>query len=447
MSPAPVLLVGRWPDPERRRTGFPELRTLGFSRAIAAAGHPLAIAGLVPGDEVGARAADDPAGLVRVEEEGPGWLEQVAQVGGESAVVVAAGPYNAGRAAVLVAGQRPVWVDVPGDPFAEVQALALAEQRPCPDRQAAALAATLPALSRADAFGVVSSRQRLLLMGQLGLVGRLAHPEACDPVAVVPVGWPDAAGPLPAPARREPDAPLVLLLAGAFNTWLDVDTLIAGLDLAMQQGPTRLLVTGGAPAGHHDDAFTRFRAWAQRHADRVQLLGQLPQAGLAGAIADAHLGISLDRPGLEPETGSRTRVLFYLQQGLEVLSSTASELTADLAARGLLHPVATGDPAAFAAAIAAIRARGSDGGMAERARALLSRELSVPAIHQPVLDFLAAPHRLPPVQHAMADLATEHARLRDERTRLHATPTWRALSRVHRALLRGRGLLVEPEGD
>jgi len=434
-----VLLVGRWPDPGRRRTGFPELRTEGIARVLEASGCALRVAGLVPAGRPTDRAAGDPATLQRVEEEGAGWLDAIAAHGADADVVVGAGPYNAPRAACLVAGERPVWADVPGDPFAEVQAWALAEGSDPAARQAAAQAAALPVLARADAFGVVSERQRLLLLGQLGLLGRLPVDRGDAPVSVVPVAWPEAR-PLSPPRTRPPGSPLTLLLAGSFNTWLDVETLMVAFSAARQRRPLRMLVSGGPIPGHHDATWDRFRAWADTQGDAVSLLGQLPAVDLDDALATADAGVCLDRPGLEPETGSRTRVLFYLQRGLEVVATTRSELTATLAARGLLHAVPPGDADALAHALVGVVDAGrspDDAAATSPALRELAATLDERRVYAPIVDFVATPRRHPSVDTPMAALADAHARLLDEQRRLHGSPTWRLLNRLHRVVGKG----------
>ncbi|NOY27085.1 MAG: hypothetical protein GXP62_14550, partial [Oligoflexia bacterium] len=129
---ATVLVVGRVTDRSHLRTGFPELRTATFVYALRGAGHEVRVAGLVPPDALEQGAGIQ--GAVLIAEEGPGWLDAVASAAQGADLLVGAGPHNASRAACLVAGQRPVFADVPGDPFAEVQVAALSQDRPQPQR-------------------------------------------------------------------------------------------------------------------------------------------------------------------------------------------------------------------------------------------------------------------------------------------------------------------------
>lgn len=423
-----VAVVGRIPDSRRLRTAFPELRTESLVQALRQAGHRVRVVGLVPPDEAEGESSGPWERTCRVGEEAPGWLEQVETRCADAEVLVSAGPYNGGRAACLVAGERPVWADLPGDPFAEVQAVSLATQRATPDRQAGALAAALPVLCRADGIGVIGSRQRLLLLGQLGLLGRLADPAATPEIGITPVAWHFDGPPRP-PRRREPGQPLRVALVGGANAWLDVEAMLEGLDRAMAAEPRiDVLVGEGDLPGHHREGWRRLSAWAEARRGVVGL-PRLAAGAFTDALATAHLGLVVDREGLEPETGSRTRVLFLLHQGLEVLSTTRTELCADLAARGLIHALEDAHPDTIAAALRA-RVGSPTGNAAAHAAAALALELEPARIAAPLLRFVEAPRRATPVPGLAADLARDHAHLRDELARVHASPTWRLSARL-----------------
>lgn len=430
-----VVVIGRVPDADRLRTSFPELRTESLALALREAGHPVRVIGLVPPREVPMRQSTKGwERTVRVGEEAPGWLERIAGLAAEAELLVSAGPHNSGRAACLVAGERPVWADLPGDPFAEVQAVSLATGLALPDRQAGALAAAMPLLCRADGIGVIGHRQRLLLLGQLGLLGRLSDPAALPVIGITPVAW-SFEGPARAPRSRAAGEPLRVALVGGANAWLDVQAMIAGLELAMGQQPgIEVLVGEGDLPGHYRAGWELLRSWAQDRAG-VQLLPRLNPTALSEALTRAHLGLLVDREGLEPETGSRTRVLFLLHQGLEVLSTTRTELCAGLADRELLHPLLDAQPESIAQALLE-RFASTSGPQAERAAALLSNDLRPQAVAAPLLAFAARPHRATPVPHLGLDLAQDNALLRDELAKVHDSPTWRLSARWRRLFSR-----------
>jgi len=426
-----VVVIGRVPDADRLRTSFPELRTESLALALREAGHSVRVIGLVPPAEARSRRGPKAwEGEARVGEEAPGWLERVAELAAEAELLVSAGPHNGGRVACLVAKERPVWADLPGDPFAEVQAVSLATGLPLPDRQAGALAAALPLLCRADGIGVVSERQRLLLLGQLGLLGRLADPAALPVIGVTPVAWHFDGSPAP-PRPRAAGQPLRVALIGGANAWLDVQAMIEGLEQAMHAQPgIEVLVGEGDLPGHYRAGWELLRSWAQ---DRpgVRLLPRLAPAALSEALAAAHLGLLVDREGIEPETGSRTRVLFLLHQGLEVLSTTRTELCAGLAARGLIHALPDGRPESIHRALLD-RLASRSGPQAEEAAARLAVELRPEAAAAALLDFAAQPRRSAPGQPLGFELAQDNARLRDALAAVHQSPTWRLSSRLRR---------------
>ncbi len=431
-----VLLVGRGPlpTPEERSGGFAQLRTRHFLGALRGAGHAVRLVLL----ERGAPHGPTPeawAAPVVVSDEGAGWLARAAALGRGADAVVSAGPDTPGLAAVAAAGDdTPLWLDVPGDPFAELEAVGLAGAPLDDARRAAAHAAIHPGLARADRFSAVSARQRLALVGQLGLLGRL---DGVDRVADIPIAD-DLPLPRLPPRPRRAGEPLVVALAGAFNPWLDVDALVAGLDaaLAAREG-IRVVVTGGAVDGLPDAGWQRFLAWARGHADRVRVRGWVPHGALSEALGAAHVGVFLDRPdGREPELGDRTRVLLFAACGLDVVATDRSARVAGLASRGLVTGLPAGDPAALAAALLDLHDRDRDTDRTLALRAALAATSDPVRLAAPLVAWAAAPDRARPAPSPAATLAAERDRLRDQLAAVHGSPTWRVLSRLHRLVRR-----------
>jgi glycosyltransferase involved in cell wall biosynthesis len=414
---ARILLLGEGPlpstDPER--LGFPQLRFEQFAEVLREAGHEV-----------------HPADVAELS------LEQVrglrARV--QPQLSVSAGPFEPARVAALVAGDEPLFVDVPGDPFAEAQAksdLPGEGDHAGPMRQA-----WLPALCRADAFGVISASQRLALLGQLGLLGRLTRaPSSTRWVEVLPAGFGFGSLPERRPRPRPPGAPMTVALCGGFNTWLDVDTLLAGLLGAMDASPDlRVLCTGGGIAGHHEAGFERFRAAVQAsdHAHRFRLEGWVAHDRLPRLLASADLGLTLDREGLEAELGTRTRVLFYAHQGLQVASTPRGDLCRELAERGLTTALTVGDPGALAQALLEAQARGSDGNT--RLQDHL-RETARPTVALAgLVRWAEGPERRPEALDDRAALMKEASELRAQLKALHDSPTWKASSKLRSWLKR-----------
>lgn len=428
-----LLGSGPWPGPAARRTGFPQHRLASAAHALRVGGHTLRVVCLVRGDELQAPVVDGPwAGRHAVVEEAPDTVARVEALAREAEVVVSMGPYGPGKVAARVVGERPWWADLPGDPFAELEAVIQAAARgegALPDleaRVAAAQLAALAVLERADAIGVVSEVQRWAALGQLGLAGRLVDPSPIERVFVMPVAMDFG---LQAAPRRRPPGELCVAVCGGLNTWFDEDSLMLAFDRALPRAPgLRLALTGGELPGHHSAAAGKVTAWAARHPGRVQVHGWLPQDQLAGALAGAHLGMCLDRPQREASLGSRTRLLFYAALGLEIATTPRSPIAAELIHDGLATALPEQDPAGIAEILVELTARGSTGA-AETQRALAARYDPL-AVARPLLDWLVSPTRAPPGRLPSADLGRQLQLAREELARVYQSPTWRALSRI-----------------
>ena len=406
---ARVLLIGAGPlpGPKVHEMGFPQLRLARFQAALRGAGHHIDT--LCLGTDIDPQAAD--------------WLEQLRQRGAECEVVVSAGPYLPGMAACLIAGERPVWVDLPGDPFAELQAAWRAGVVDTA-RHAAARAAALAVLSRADAISVISRYQRYACLGQLGVLDRLNTPPhlAVQPIAY---DW-------PFPRRNaQPKAPVVIALSGGFNTWFDDRSAATLLEAVLESSPQALVVcTGGAIAGHYAAGARRFADWARssRHAERITMHGWLPHAQLPAVLAGASTGLIVDHPGAEPLLGSRTRALMFAWLGIQIAATPGCALLDEMAEHDLILAL-SGHPDD------AERLLESGNERAARADAWLQSAFPPQRCFAPMLAWLEAPVRTPaaPTEEA---LVQANARLSEALARIHQSPTWRLLSPLHQALRR-----------
>ena len=404
-----ILLVGAGPLPasQPRRMGFPQLRTQQLTDALRDAGHRVAVAALGEGDL-------DPSR--------PGWRRRVADLGRGAEVVVTAGPFLPLAVGATVAGERPLWADVPGDPMAEAQLRAwrsgdeghLARYR---EGYAAALA-------RADRFSVTSPDQRLALLGALGLTGRLVGAATGRRwVDVVPICFPPAPAPRDPPWRVE-KSDFVVLISGGWNTWADGDTLLAALLAACARLPRlRVVVTGGRVQAHEHGVFDRFARGARssRFAARFDLLGWVTPAQVEATLRRADCALSLDLPCLEAELGGRTRLIEASSRGVPVVATALPQPVRDLRGWAGFTEVPPVDVEAVVGALVD--------------RAAGPRRVTPPPAPEapcaPLLSWVARPDRAPRVGGM-----DEAALLRAELEGVYASPTWRALARVHRLLRR-----------
>lgn len=397
------LLVFGWsplPFENQRMNYAPGTRSWQFAAALAADGHAVVLAcAPIPGATF---APPPPAELeerqavliARLElaamEKADERSRLIAAFKPDALIGAAPGP---SAWATESAGQLPLWVDFFGDPLAEGQAREAVY--PGLETYGAYAGQVAPLLRRGDAFSAVSARQRLALIGQLGLAGRLRGSAAGHEfIGVLPC----AAETKPAPAKAaEPG--FVVFWSGGFNTWCDVPTLVEGLEAAMDQVPElRFVATGGEIAGHDDltAAEMRRRVADSRHAGRFQLLGQVPREEAEDWQGRAHLGLITEKKLYERELGSSGRISGWLAAGKAILCSSCSELASELAEQDLILTYPAGDAGALARQL--IEAAGSPvrlRELAERAEAYAREHLSFAATTRPLREWARDPRRAP----------------------------------------------------
>ena len=437
-----VLLVGNGPLPRAGESclSFPQLRTDHFLRALLSVGHTVTV--VLVGSEEGDFEGEGYHGLA-VRAGGGGGLERLRRLVDEFApdVVVGAGPFEAARLATMLCGERPLWIDVPGDPFAEAQAkVPDGDDESSEEAWLGMLAAWGGALERGDAFSVISDSQANALHGQLGLLGRFRGvPASYKWVSSIPAAY-GFGGLKPQAPTEVPPREMVVALTGSYNTWLDDETLLDGLLLAMDSMEgLRVISTGGGIEGFHTATWERFHlgATASRHADRFTFHGWLPHEELPEVLSRAHVGVTLDRDGVEPLLGTRTRVLFFTHQGLRVISTCRSDLTRELAAANIITPIEVGDVEGLADALRV--ASQSSPAQVRAAQRYMEESYSVEEISSPLLEWVANPTRSSKLSgDAMASLSGALEEARQQLDAIHSSVTWRLLGRVMGAVSRRR---------
>lgn len=448
MSAAPrgplLLGMGPWPGPSARHVGFAQLRLSHLHEVLSRGGAPVRVVCL-EASEASEGGAGGGAEVIHPEDgpprwvldpEDPGTADRLAELARLSSCVVSAGPYLPSALAARICGERPLWADLPGDPFAELHAQSLHGEL-TEARVAEALARALPVLDRADALSVISQRQRLATLGALGARGRLLGPELPRAVHVLPIAW-HFPGPTRPPRDKAPGEPLRILCMGALNAWFDEEVLVAGLELFLEREPAgRVDICGGPHPAHPAAAWERVATWAARHPERVALHGWVEGDRLEALLAEAHVGLSLDRPGVEPLLGSRTRVLAFLHAGLEVVATRGTELVDELARARALRPIPPQDPVALAQELLALAEDGTDPERIRRGQAHCARAYAVADHGRVLADWAREPRRIPGrvSPEALLSHRAEHAR--DELESLLRAPSIRVLNRLHR-LLGGR---------
>ena len=121
---------------------------------------------------------------------------------------------------------------------------------------------------------------------------------------------------------------------------------------------------------------------------------RMPAAALAEELSRHHVLAWIDRPGVEPETGSRTRALLAVHQGLRVVATARCALVRELADGGWATPVTGGRDPAEGLADALVMLAGAFPTLPDRAA--LRHGHAVAATTAGLRAWVAAPRRGPP---------------------------------------------------
>jgi glycosyltransferase involved in cell wall biosynthesis len=384
MKAARVLLLGAGPLPSADSSHAPGVanRLWNFLQPCLKAGHECLVLMLEDGTggyREGRIAEQKARGELRwsqlalpcVDFQNPEKLKAVV-AGFKPNVVVSAGTLLAGAAACELAGDAPVWVDLFGDPLAEVQAKALAgEEAMTHDEHLLVWELMLKVLLRADAFSTVSRRQKDALLGQLLLMGMsdedagegrtlfgLIHPIPCSMESF------DAAQSLTLEERGNfltsqgmPKTAKVVLCAGGFNVWLDVKTMARAVEIAMERCPGMWFVaTGGGLPGYLAGVYREFQDLVEASPvkGRMRVMDWLPLAEAEKWARAADVGLMIDRDCAETRLGARNRLLSLAAARCPIVATRGTEVVEEMEAGDALAARGAGDVEGLARAIEAL---------------------------------------------------------------------------------------------
>jgi glycosyltransferase involved in cell wall biosynthesis len=259
---------------------------------------------------------------------------------------------------------KPIWMDIYGDMLTIMQAACFRTQS---DRGlATSIAYMRQVLSAGDAFSVCSSPQKHLLVGELAMSGRLnRHTFGYEFAHLILPGSPAITNSnstqlvdkdiLSQHGIREDD--FVVLWSGGYNTWTDIDTLVKGLEAAMNKD-TRIhyVSVGDSTYQAPDNVYIHLQEKVARspHRDRFHLLGWRPWSEMESYYRSSHLGLNIDAIHYETIYGTRTRLLEMLVAELPVITSLGTELSYLLESHGAALTFQVGDWKALAAGILAL---------------------------------------------------------------------------------------------
>lgn len=301
--------------------------------------------------------------------------------------------------------QAPLWVDLFGDPIAEVQSRAQLEphaRHANDDLYVHVWRLLLRALVQGDRFSALSLRQREALIGQLGAAGRLGrrtrgeHLVHALPYALFPDDL-QALTPAESPAFSwEGEDSFTVMWCGSFNTWMDAGTLVEGVSKAFSEEPRlRLLVAGGRIRDYHENSFEHFRDGMERAglSQRIEYADWCSLQETRGLYARCDAGLSIDRFTYEALLGSRTRIVNLVAAGKPVISTVITELTSDLARDGFVRPFEAGSGADLARALVETARLGRDGAarLGARGRAYVAGAYGGETCGLPLARWIVAP--------------------------------------------------------
>ncbi len=401
-----ILLVGVGPlaiDPQA--ASGPHFRTTLFWQCLHGAGHELFLASL--GDEHANGLSEEPlpgGGVMR--QFSPAMMLDVKPVRDWAVqlhvnALIGVGTIMPASTAAQLNDVAPVWIDLAGDPIAEVQSKAEAY----PEQNCDALLAHVTRLTEiclrgGDCFSGVSHAQSHAMVGQLALLGRLNARTAGQ---VMVHKLPNGACPrLPAPAAGAPlfrgvDCPrdaFLVAWSGSYNTWMDEDLLYRGLIAAMQRDERiHFVSTGGGAEGYNEGIYGRFRQHVESglYRERFHLLGWIARDRAEAIHAECDIGLNIDRWCYEGILGARNRIVSLLSLGLPVATTVLAEVSRELVQAGGAFEIPLGHSAAMADLLVKLSAQPQQlSESLQRGRKWLARN-DFQAFARPLLDWAEKP--------------------------------------------------------
>lgn len=315
--------------------------------------------------------------------------------------------------ATRLATDRPVWMDVFGDPTTENQVRLETQGSNRGLRNAVEFERRI--LQRGDIFSACSDPQRFALVGKLAALGRLDFRTSGYPfVHRIPPAAPE----LPAPAAaapmlrgsRVPQEAFLVLWSGGYNVWADLPTLFAGLEEAMRRDPKLHFVSTGWPAVD-ERPFRELESLIAASSNRARylMLGWQNRETLLRLYGECDVSVLTARHHYDALIGAPVRLMEMLAAGLPVVTSLGWELSHEIAGRGAGLGVPIGDPAALADSLLRLSSDPEERRrLSEGAARLAADEHGAFATTAPLLRWAERPFRAP-------DAAPEpaSARLRD----------------------------------
>lgn len=246
-------------------------------------------------------------------------------------------------------------------------------------------------LRRADKISTVSVAQKFAVLGELAAIGRINKEtfgyQFVTAIANGTEWFPGEKGNERMQGLTE-DGFKVLWLGG-YNTWVDENTLFKGVEQAMRVNPKIYYVsTGGKIQGLDDSSFGRFMAKveASRFKDRFIFLGWIETKDIPSLYRSVDAGLNVDLMCIETETGARNRINEMMKFGVPVITTSGSEIAAEVGGAGAGIVLKSGDDAGLCKAILNMAEDQKDYG--ERGALYIKERCNYRVLSEPLIDWL-----------------------------------------------------------
>lgn len=352
--------------------------------------------------------------------------------------IVTAGPFLPALALPYLNRKTPIWMDWPSDPLADGLAKYTVQKKiNWSDIQNA----TRKALSRADAFGVISQRSKDALIGQLMLLGRVDQNFYSEGIHVTPVvcKFPERKY-LPHDEDTQKKESFDILVCGSLNTWFDVEELCRGLEgfLSLSNSrKTRIHFVGAERfCEYSSEGWNILQQWIPKFSSGVITCHPwLENEDFEVLLQRCDVGLWMDKTGVEPYLGSRTRALFYAWRGLDIIGGGTCELAENLIQHNEMYVA----PSANALKNMLLHVRENPMSYEQKRDRLdrLQREYGISKTFAPLEKWLENPRQR---KHFVEILSSQEqiTQLQKELYDVYNSTTWRVLSSVHKRILKFR---------
>ena len=351
--------------------------------------------------------------------------------------IVTAGPFLPALMIPYLNTKTPLWIDWPSDPLAD--GLAKSSTKTSMNWTEIHNATHL-ALARADAFGVISQRSKDALIGELMFLGRADATLYSQCIHVTPIVYefPEPQNSPSLQKNRFPIDSFDILLCGSINTWFDVQNLCDGLEIFLEQNksPVHVHIVGAKEfCSYTSEGFQYIQNWKhqlpQIYRNHIHSYEWLENDDFYSILQKCHVGLWMDKEGVEPYLGSRTRALFYAWNGLDIIGGGNCELSQDLVQHREMYTASSAEE--LATTLLYISEHPLSLEQNQKRHVRLQTRYGLDTVFRPLASWLMQPTSQKHSIHVMS-AQSQIAKLQQELQDIYSSPTWKVMSSIHKKL-------------